>query len=242
VNVEWSQLPAQLAERLGAAGRLAAVLSPHLTVEEAYLLAQLVRSIDPDAVIAVGPIPVAGEDESFPAGFTIRAEKCPNRRGVEAVAKHFSGELIDWLAFLERAVQGEFGGAWIAGGYKTDWNTEEDAQQLSGLDLLVVQDLFASPLLEAADYRLPGAAFAEREGSYVNAGDRLQSFPWAIRAPAGVMVEGRLYWRLMERDGLYQSRGVLDEVARDILYFSAAAEPVPATGVDLKINQLAAAT
>jgi len=242
VNVEWSQLPAQLAERLGAAGRLAAVLSPHLTVEEAYLLAQLVRSIDPDAVIAVGPIPVAGEDESFPAGFTIRAEKCPNRRGVEAVAKHFSGELIDWLVFLERAVQGEFGGAWIAGGYKTDWNTEEDAQQLSGLDLLVVQDLFASPLLEAADYRLPGAAFAEREGSYVNAGDRLQSFPWAIRAPAGVMVEGRLYWRLMERDGLYQSRGVLDEVARDILYFSAAAEPVPATGVDLKINQLAAAT
>ena len=43
VNIEWSEVAAELPQRLREAGRLAAVLSPHLTVEEAYLLAKLVR-------------------------------------------------------------------------------------------------------------------------------------------------------------------------------------------------------
>ena len=68
-----------------AAGRLAAVISPHLTVEEAYLLAKYIRGLDPQAVLAWARCRSSGEDEQFPSGFTIRAEKCPNRRGVEAV-------------------------------------------------------------------------------------------------------------------------------------------------------------
>ena len=64
-NVEWSALPQELDARLKKAGRLAAVISPHLTVEEAYLLAKYVRGIDPQAVLALGPVPVVGEDETF---------------------------------------------------------------------------------------------------------------------------------------------------------------------------------
>ncbi len=60
------------------------------------------------------------------------------------------------------------------------------------LELLIVQDLFDSPLWRRATYQLPGASFAERAGSYVNFNDRLQSFDWAIRPPAGVWVEGPL--------------------------------------------------
>ncbi len=52
--------------------------------------------------------------------------------------------------------------------------------------------MFDSPLWERATYQLPGASFAERDGSYVNHADRLQSFDWAIRPPAGVWVEGQL--------------------------------------------------
>jgi NADH-quinone oxidoreductase subunit G len=105
--------------------------------------------------------------------------------------------------------------------------------------LLIVQDCFASPLWERADYQLPGATFAEREGSYVNATDRLQSFGWAVRPPAGVMVEGRLYWQLLGRPGMYRAKEVLAEIAREITAFSAAAQGVAETGVDLKVNQLA---
>lgn len=239
VNVEWTQLPARLDGSLKRATRIAAVLSPHLTVEEAYLLATYVRQIDPDAVLAVGYVPTLGEDESFPTGFTIRAEKCPNRNGVEAVVSHLAGALLGWDDFLTRLDQDEFDAVWITGGYKTDWIDDTTAARFSRVTTLIVQDLLTSPLWDRATYQLPGASFAEREGSYVNHADRLQSFRWAVRPPAGVMVEGQLYWRLLEKTGLYNARQVLADVAREMVYFSAAATDVPAHGVDLKTNQLA---
>jgi NADH-quinone oxidoreductase subunit G len=239
VNVEWPQLPALLDESLRSATRIAAVLSPHLTVEEAYLLATYLRQIDPEAVLAVGPVLTKGEDESFPNGFTIRAEKCPNRKGVEAIVSHFSESLLSWDDFLTRLDQGDIDAAWVTGGYKSNWIDEETAARFSSLETLIVQDLFTSPLWDRATYQLPGASFAEREGSYVNHDDRLQSFRWAIRPPAGVLIDGQLAWRLLEKTGLYNARQILADVSRELAYFNAAASDVPAHGVDLKMNQLA---
>jgi predicted molibdopterin-dependent oxidoreductase YjgC len=119
------------------------------------------------------------------------------------------------------------------------WHDAAAAEKLAGVKTLIVQDCFASPLWDRADYQIPGATFAEREGSYVNANDRLQSFQWAIRAPAGVITEGQLYWQLLKKPGLYRASEVLDDIAREIAYFSAATQGVPAVGVDLKVNQLA---
>lgn len=239
--IEWSPLIAELDTRLRRSRRLAAVVSPHLTVEEAYLLCRYVREIDSEAALVLGPVPQSGQDEMYPGGFTIRAEKCPNRRGVEQVITHFAGECVGWELFLERLNKERFDAIWVSGGYTGQWHDAAVAERFAAADVLIVQDLFASPLMRRADYQLPGAAYPERDGSYVNHAGRLQSFGWAIRPPAGVMVEGSLYWRLLKRPGLYQSRSVLDEVARDILYFRAAAEPVPETGVDLNCTQAACA-
>ena len=239
VDVEWTGLPGELRERLRNAGRLAAVISPHLTVEEAYLLCKFIRGIDPESLLVLGPVPVVGEDERFPKGFTISAEKCPNRRGVEAIIAHFAHRVTTFDELLLELDQGSVQGVRVAGGYKTDWIDEATARRFERLKLLVVQDLFPSPLSECATYVLPGAAYAERDGSYVNRVDRLQSAPWAIRPPAGVRTEGSLLWELLGRKGLYNSQAVLDEVTREILYFSAAIGPVPEMGVDLKGNLLA---
>ena len=65
--VAWS-----LVGDLQQAGRLGVIVSPELTVEEAYLLCTLAQQIDPDALLAVGPIPIIGQDETYPNGFTIR--------------------------------------------------------------------------------------------------------------------------------------------------------------------------
>jgi hypothetical protein len=73
----------------------------------------------------------------------------------------------------------------------------------------------------------------------VNAKERLQSFRWSIRPPTGVLTEGQFYWRLLKRPGLYRAAEVLQDIAREIAYFSAAAEGVPEHGIDLKVNQLA---
>jgi NADH-quinone oxidoreductase subunit G len=238
-DLDWTRLPRELAGRLGQAGRLAAVLSPHLCVEEAYLLAKFVRGLDAKALLALGPVPVVGQDESFPGGFTISAEKCPNRRGVEAIIAHFTRRVTTFDEFLAELGKGEVRGVWVAGGYRTDWIDEPTARRFESPDLLVVQDLFPSPLSKRADYELPAAAFAEREGSYVNRGDRLQSASWAIRPPVGVRVEGSLYWEMLEREGLYDFRAVLGEISREISSFSAARGPVPEVGIDLKANLLA---
>ncbi len=265
--LDWSDAPAALHAALtGEAGensnsknsppknsnskkrRLAAVLSPFLTVEEAYLLATYIRQYDENAVLALGRIPQAGADESFPNGFTIRAEKCPNRRGVEMLLSALTGDVLSWESFLEQAAETPFDAVWISGGYPpADGNDaaskEEESlapELLAGLasSTLIVQDLFASALWRQADIQLPGAAFVERSGSFVNAGNRLQSFEWAIRPPAGVMTEGQLYWRLLDRDGLYNARRVLEDVAREHIAFAAATSEIPATGVDLLLNQL----
>lgn len=239
VNLEWHQLTEEIDRRLRKAGPLAAVISPHLTVEEAYLLCSYIRSLDANAVLAVGQIPTEGADERFPNGFTIRAEKCPNRKGVEAIVSRLGGGPLPWSDFLRQLESESFGAVWLTGGYHTDWNTAADAEKFAGVKTLIVQDCFPSPLWNRADYQIPSATFAEREGSYVNAKDRLQSFRWAIRPPTGVRTEGQLYWQLLKRPGLYRASIVLDEISREIPYFSAAMQGVPDVGLDLKINQLA---
>ncbi|MFV1964132.1 MAG: molybdopterin-dependent oxidoreductase [Pirellulaceae bacterium] len=241
-NMEWPDVIAKLSDDLESAQRMAAVLSPHSTVEEAYLLAKVARQVDPDALLALGPIPQPGEDESFPGGFTIRAEKCPNRRGVEAILGHLSRKFIGWDELLARLAQNEFDAVWVSGGYKKDWNDAETAATFASIPLLIVQDLFTTPLFEQAHYQLPAAAFAEREGSFVNRDDRLQTFRWAVRPPAGVLSEGQLLWRLLGKPGLFQARSLLDDIAREMAFFSAAKGPVSETGVDLRVNQMATTT
>lgn len=244
-NIEWSMLPQELDAKLTKAGHLAVVFSPFLTVEEAFLLAQLARRYDPKAVLALGPVPVVGNDERFHSGFTIHAEKCPNRKGVEAVLKKFSDRLITFDDLLKQLDGEQSNGstairaAWVTGGYPKPWIDEATAERFGNLDLLIVQDMFDSPLWRRATYQLPGASFAERFGSYVNFNDRLQSFEWAIRPPAGVWMEGNLYWRLQGRKGLYNPRNVLREVAAEIIYFAAAGGEIPPVGIDLKVNLLA---
>ena len=99
-----------LARAVEQGGAVAGVLSPFLTVEEAYLAASLRQGPEPDgrararagpdvdADVTVKPDQHKGRtgDTSFivPRPFTIHAEKCPNRRGVEAILKHFQGEVI----------------------------------------------------------------------------------------------------------------------------------------------------
>jgi NADH-quinone oxidoreductase subunit G len=206
-------------------------------------LAKYIRGIDDKALIALGHLPVIGEDEVFLKGFTIRAEKCPNRRGVEEIVAHFMQRVPNWDDAITAIESGEVQAAWFSGGYKkTDWNDAGDAARVQGLATLIVQDMFSSPLYEQAHYQLPGAAFAEREGSYVNCKDRLQSVVWAVRPPAGVRTEASVYWELLRMQGMYRSRRILDEIAGEILFFAAAAGPISPVGVDLKANLLAETT
>ena len=238
-DVEWQDVAQRLRADLKQAGRLAVAVSPMLTVEEAWMLCAVARSIDPEAFLAVGHVPQAGTDETFPGGFTIRAEKCPNRLGVEAVVALFDPAVRTWDALLEHVRGGRADAAWITGGYPAAWIDDDTAAAFADLACLAVQDLFDSPLARLATWRLPAAGFAERAGTWVNVAHRAQCFEQAVRPPAGVWPEGRLFWNMLGRRGLYDPSAVRRQIAESSAALAALAGDVPATGIDLRIGQLA---
>ncbi len=186
-------------------GRLALLVSPMLTCEEAYALATLARELDPEAVLAVGPVPFQGEDKVFPQGasetdagaFKLYAEKAPNARGVrrvlEAIA-HASpspSSVPGYDDFVARAKRHEFGAVIVTGNYPSDWATEELVAALTD-PYVVVIDTLASRLGEVADVVLPAASWAEKDGTFENARGRLQVFARAIPPIQFAKTEGQI--------------------------------------------------
>jgi NADH-quinone oxidoreductase subunit G len=229
-------------QRLGREGaKIGGILSPFLTVEEAYSAATYLRSVSPDAVLALGPVPAVGEDLTFrpdqhegrtgdtsfvvPRPFTIHAEKCPNRRGVEAILKHFQGEVIGFDAMAGRVESGEFGGLLVLSDAIDPAFGESDAQRLRKAGYLVVMDTSVTPLAVAADVVLASATFAEKAGSYVNADGRLQYSEAALPPRDGSLPDLDLIAILSGKGSApISSRSILAEVAREIPEFASATD------------------
>ncbi|MBT6920272.1 MAG: 2Fe-2S iron-sulfur cluster binding domain-containing protein [Planctomycetaceae bacterium] len=245
-TVEWTSALGQLSKDLNDAGRLGVAVSPMLTIEEAWMLCAVARSIDPDAYLAMGHVPSTGHDESFPGGFTIRGEKSPNRIGIEMILSMFgalteNSTVPEWEEFLEQIRTETVQSAWITAGYptpETSWCDEESAAIFDNMNCLVVQDLFRSPLSKRATWCLPAAGFAERNGTWVNCGHRAQTFEQAIRPPAGVWPEGRVFWSLLGRQGLYDPESIRETIAKNSVGFAALSGDMPSLGVDLRLQQV----
>ncbi len=202
-----------------------AVLSPFMTVEEAYLLASFLKGLDKRVRLVLGPVPMVGSDDKYPKGpkgespaedkvrFTIRAEKCPNRLGVEAVLRHFEGQITG----LEQMMAGANATSWfLVGGNSEGWVTESIDRAVGQPGLLIVQDIFPSPLSERADILLPSGSFAEREGTYVNHSGLAQAVQAAVRCPGDARADGRILLELAERKGLFNAMAIRKEVGNAI--------------------------
>jgi len=209
------------------------VLSPFLSCEEAYLLARYLKGLSEQVRLALGPVPIVGEDDTHPKDsrgrpvqpvkFTIRAEKCPNRRGVEAILRHYQGEVIRFDEVLQAAAVGEVQALYLAAGYPPrgeDWIREDQAQALDRVALLVVQDLFASPASQWAKYVLPAVSFAEKEGTFVNHAGLAQMIRWAVVPPEGCRADGQIFLDLLERRGLIHAPTLRAELAREVPFFA----------------------
>ena len=202
---------------------VAALFSPFMACEEAWLLARFLREVAPDSTLAMGPIPLVGEDEVFPAGaegdaikFTILKEKCPNRRGIEMVLESAGGTSRSFEEFCEAAANGTIMAAWIVGGYPREWVDKPLAKCASKLDLLVVQDMFDSDLTIAAEVVLPACAWVERDGSFVNADGLVQTFDRAIRPPEGARRDGQYLFEIAGYSGLYSGGRVREMMVEEL--------------------------
>lgn len=201
----------------GGPGSLYVMFSPMMANEEAYLLGKYIRSIDPKALLVMGPVPTTGEVESFKhytsgkTTFTIQPEKVPNRKGIERAIKTMGGPTITLEEFSggAHAAMKPLKAGWIVGGYLSNWVT--DALKLPK-SFKVVQDILPNKLTDTADVLLPAAAWAEKDGSWENFAGKIQPFAAAIAPPEGTMREGDVYYRLLERRGLYSAEVVRQEM------------------------------
>jgi NADH-quinone oxidoreductase subunit G len=205
---------------------LVGVLSPWMTCEEAFLLAKYLKSLSPQVRLAMGPVPIEGEDDRYPKGvdgrplektvFTIRAEKCPNRAGVTAILQHFEGKVVAFADLKSDLAAGRIDAVYAAGGYRLPWFAESDRPWLSALKLLVVQDILPSVASEVAHYVLPGAAFAEKDGTFVNHAGLAQEIHRAVRSPGDAWPDGRILWELSGRRGLFHAPTLRTEIGTEI--------------------------
>jgi NADH-quinone oxidoreductase subunit G len=209
------------------------VLSPFLTCEEAYLLARFLKRLSGQVRLALGPVPVVGEDDTYPKDrhgrpvqpvkFTIRAEKCPNRRGVEEVLRHYQGELIGFDEVVRWAGNGQVKALYLAASYPPrpgGWVSEGQAQALQKVSLVVCQDLLPSPVSAFAHHVLPGASWAEKDGTYVNRAGLAQELHWAVTPTGECRTDGQVFLDLLERRGLVHAPTIRAELAREVPYFA----------------------
>ncbi len=222
----WEALPETVRRGLADAAKLdggaavAAVLSPMMSCEEAWLLARFIREIAPQATLAVGFVPVVGADQVFPKGFVIKAEKCPNRRAVETIIQRLGGPTAEFRAFLGQAVERRFKAAYVVGGYPAEWVTPEMAAALAKVEFLVVHDLFPSGLDELVAVQVPGATWVEREGTFMNCDGLVQPFERTLPPLEGVKADGQFFYELAGRTGLFRAQKVRTEMAAEVPPFA----------------------
>jgi NADH-quinone oxidoreductase subunit G len=229
--VDWDDVLPLLRGALSAAVArdargVAAVLSPWMSCEEAYLAAKYLKGLAPEVRLALGPVRTVGEDDRYPkdihgrpvepAKFVIRAEKCPNRRGVELILKHLEGRVVGWDEVLAQVGSGTVHSLHLFGGDREPWITAEQAGKLAKLEFLAVQDILPSPASAVAHIVLPGGAFAEREGTFVNHAGLAQAIQRAIVPPEEAWPDGRILWELAGRRGLFHAPTLRQEMAHEI--------------------------
>ncbi|MGL6095415.1 MAG: molybdopterin-dependent oxidoreductase, partial [Fimbriiglobus sp.] len=245
----WSTLLPKLKADLAAAARanpkgFVAVLAPTLTVEEAFLFGTYVKGLSKDARLVLGPVPVLGQDDLYPKDvkgnpveptkFTIRAEKVPNRLGVETVLKKLQGNVIP---FATVAGDKSVSTLMFAGGYREPAMVDAVLGDWTAPGLVVAIDFFPTAVTAAAKYVIPATTAFEKDGTFVNHAGLAQTFPRAAKPPVEVRAELQLAADLLGRKGLVQPAAVRAELAAAIPAFAGLAEKdAPKTGKRLSLQ------
>ncbi|MBI1368034.1 MAG: molybdopterin-dependent oxidoreductase [Planctomycetes bacterium] len=186
---------------MGLSGKkVAVVISPMLSCEDAYTMATAMRTLHQGALLAVGPVPRQGEDKTFGGGYTVYAEKAPNARGVRRMLAQIAGdngfvEYKDLIAKLK-----EVDAVVLTGNYPSAWVTKELVDVASG-KFTVLIDTLPNDLTKKANVVLPAATWAEKAGTFENVNNRLQAFEAALPLAEFVRPEGQIALDLLVAAG-----------------------------------------
>jgi formate dehydrogenase major subunit len=100
----------------------------------------------------------------------------------------------------------------------SDPDSHHVEKALKAVDFLLVIDIFSTPTSDLAHVVLPGASFAEKEGTFTNTERRVQLLRKAVEPPGEAKPDWRIIQEISNRFGYlmdYESlRSIMEEIAR----------------------------
>jgi NADH-quinone oxidoreductase subunit G len=111
---------------------------------------------------------------------------------------------------------------------------------LAKLDTLVVSDIHANETTKLAHFVLPGAAHAEKRGSFTNGKGRVQKFMKAVEAPGDARAEWEFLHDLVHnvtgQNGFVTIEGLFNQMAKEVPAFNGLTwQALGDTGVTVQI-------
>jgi NADH-quinone oxidoreductase subunit G len=193
MELSWAEAIRQVAGRLRAAKGLAVLGSARATTEELFLLKKLGATLN-EVVAHIG------EGDKF----LLNADRTPNMAGAKLAG--FGSDVKK----IEASIKDGTVKALVVLG--------EDAiapELLAKLELLVVTDILPTKATAAAHFVLPGASFAEKRGTFINARGRLQRLNAAIPSPGEARPEWQTLAVLLKEMGV-ADYGTIEDVFADM--------------------------
>jgi len=207
-TVTWPAALTEIADRLRAAapGATAVIASARQTNEELFLIKLLATKLQAttDALPRTGEgdflLVSADQNPNSTGARLLGVAAQPMGAGLPAIAEGIrSGKIRNLLVFGENPLKCGLG-----------------MEQLRRLDLLVAADILPNDGQSAAHFLLPGAAHAEKRGSFANVKGRVQRFLPAVPPPGEARPEGEFLWELLVLLGVRSGPFSLEGVAADM--------------------------
>jgi NADH-quinone oxidoreductase subunit G len=194
--------------------RFAGVASTYSTVEELWLFKALMDALRAKAVGFLTK--TEGERQVFKGGFAIEADKTPNRRCAE---RFFGPEAVaaGVKAVVDGLEKGEIEGLLVLNGIPDHPLPDALVRAAKKASFVAVSDLLENPLVGTANVVLPGCAWAEKDGTFMNLDGRVQRIRKAVEPPTSVRPEAEWLQEILVALGVRPKPLSVEGVFREAL-------------------------
>jgi NADH-quinone oxidoreductase subunit G len=228
----WTAALNEISDKLKKSqpGSVAIVASARQTNEELWLLGKLKSKLGAvsDSVARFG------EGDKL----LVSADKNPNTNGARLTGICFTEIGTNLPQIANGIASGKIKTLIVFGEDVTKHGIGEDL--LGKLDTIIVSDILPNATTKLAHYLLPGAAHAEKRGSFTNTKGRVQKFMKAVEAPGDARAEWEflhdLVFNVTGQNGFVTIEGLFNAMAADVSAFNGLTwSALGDTGVTVKI-------